>query len=107
MPLSTLVHETYCAATRHDVGRMWQLGCCLASYRRDQPDGGANSSLKRHGLSCRDKENADVHLDSENVSRLHAAVVHHSNGKVYLIDLQSVRRVLRSLTMIAESPAAS
>lgn len=39
---------------------------------------------------CRDRDSADVHLDSENVSRLHAAVVHHSNGKVYLIDLQSV-----------------
>jgi hypothetical protein len=33
----------------------------------------------------------DIHLDSENVSRSHAAVVHHINGNPYIIDLQSVR----------------
>lgn len=42
-------------------------------------------------MVCRQKENVDFHLDSPNVSRNHAAVVHHNNGNTYLIDLQSVR----------------
>lgn len=41
----------------------------------------------------RDKESVDIHLDSEAVSRNHAAIVHHTTGKVYIIDLHSVRSV--------------
>jgi hypothetical protein len=40
---------------------------------------------------CRQRGVVDVHLDSEEISRSHAAVVHHSNGNIYLIDLNSVR----------------
>lgn len=38
----------------------------------------------------RDKATVDIHLDDESVSRNHAAIVHHKEGKIYIIDLDTV-----------------
>jgi FHA domain len=38
----------------------------------------------------REQGSVDVLLTGSGASRLHAALVHHEDGKVYLIDLQSV-----------------
>ena len=32
----------------------------------------------------------DIHIDSQQLSRSHAAIVHHTDGTIYVIDLQSV-----------------
>ena len=39
----------------------------------------------------REPETADIILTGLGASRTHAALVHHEDGKTYLIDLQSVR----------------
>lgn len=39
----------------------------------------------------RAKELVDIHLDDNSCSRVHAALVHHQDGRLFLIDLQSVR----------------
>lgn len=37
---------------------------------------------------------ADVIVSTNTVSRLHAAIVHHSDGRIYLIDLKSTHGTL-------------
>jgi pSer/pThr/pTyr-binding forkhead associated (FHA) protein len=49
-----------------------------------------DASARICAVLFRDKDVVDIHLDSELVSRQHAAIVHHTSGKVYIIDLQSV-----------------
>jgi NIMA-interacting peptidyl-prolyl cis-trans isomerase 1 len=46
-------------------------------------DGGAVTTFGRAA------ESVDVHVDDAAASRLHAAIVHHENGSVYLIDTSS------------------
>jgi hypothetical protein len=41
-------------------------------------------------LFGRDASVADVVIDDDAVSRRHAALVHHNDGRVYVIDLASV-----------------
>ena len=45
-------------------------------------------------LFGREAETADIVLTGPGASRTHAALVHHEDGKTYLIDLQSVRSAM-------------
>jgi len=44
---------------------------------------------KSHVVLGRDASAVEVAVDNRGVSRTHAAIVHHRNGRVYLIDLKS------------------
>ena len=37
-------------------------------------------------------DQVDICLDDASCSRVHAALVHHQDGRIFLIDLHSVRR---------------
>ncbi len=37
-------------------------------------------------------DQVSIALDHQSCSRVHAAIVHHTDGRIFLIDLQSVRR---------------
>uniref|UniRef100_A0A7S0UMW3 Peptidyl-prolyl cis-trans isomerase n=1 Tax=Polytomella parva TaxID=51329 RepID=A0A7S0UMW3_9CHLO len=43
-------------------------------------------SDKSYYLFGRDKEHVDYHLNHDSCSRLHAAIVHHKDGRIFLID---------------------
>jgi hypothetical protein len=53
-------------------------------------------SVWRPVIACcnsrRIREQVDIVLDDSSCSRVHAALVHHSDGRLFVIDLQSVRR---------------
>lgn len=55
---------------------------------------GQRTSLsdKPYYLVGREAGQVDIVVNDPSVSRLHAAIVHHADGRTYLIDLQSVRR---------------
>lgn len=41
-------------------------------------------------LLSRDASSCDIVLDDKAVSRMHAAIVHHHDGRCFVIDLKSV-----------------
>ena len=49
-----------------------------------------NVDTKAYYVFGRVREAVDIHLDDSSCSRSHAALVHHNDGRVFLIDLQSV-----------------
>jgi pSer/pThr/pTyr-binding forkhead associated (FHA) protein len=49
----------------------------------------------------RDQDTVDIHLQDDSVSRHHAAIVHHTTGKVYVIDLDSVRHCVTILIALS------
>ena len=42
---------------------------------------------------------ADLVIDDPSVSRCHAALVHHNDGRIYMIDLASVSKVFNHLKL--------
>eukprot|EP01111_Echinosteliopsis_oligospora_P007096 TRINITY_DN2170_c0_g1_i1.p1 TRINITY_DN2170_c0_g1~~TRINITY_DN2170_c0_g1_i1.p1 ORF type:complete len:252 (-),score=50.63 TRINITY_DN2170_c0_g1_i1:47-754(-) len=64
---------------------------------------GANSSYVFGRLA----DVCDIILDDPSVSRIHAAIVHHGNGKAYLIDLRSAHKTFLNKSEIAtETPVS-
>eukprot|EP00873_Tetraselmis_striata_P040608 jgi/Tetstr1/460872/TSEL_006030.t1 len=54
-----------------------------SSIERHEIDGKAHYTFGRDATSC------DIELRHSSCSRMHAAVVHHEDGRLFLIDLQS------------------
>ncbi len=48
------------------------------------------------GSCSRDATACDIVINHESVSRIHAAIVHHQDGRIFLIDLASVSVVERA-----------
>jgi pSer/pThr/pTyr-binding forkhead associated (FHA) protein len=44
-----------------------------------------------HYVFGRDSAESTILIDDPSVSRRHAAIVHHKDGRIYIIDLASVR----------------
>jgi len=62
---------------------------CLEVSKNDEKIETLPLGKKRYYVFGRNPEVCDVVLDHESISRKHAAIVHHTSGKLYLIDLQA------------------
>lgn len=61
----------------------------LEVFKSDEKIDTVPLGAKKYIVFGRSPEVCDVLLDHTSISRKHAAIVHHTSGKVYLIDLQS------------------
>jgi len=65
------------------------VGAHLEVFKNDAKIETLPLGAKKYTVFGRNDEVCDVVIDHPSASRKHAAIVHHTSGKVYLIDLQS------------------
>jgi hypothetical protein len=71
--------------------------CREATLEVRAPDGGVETlpiDMRPWYTLGRDADACDIALAGPRASRLHAALVHHTDGRLFLIDLGSVRAVV-------------
>lgn len=89
MSRRNVVHCDICACS-------WASQPCRVSYIEDVSQGTSATTYdidqKPFYLIGRDSSlSNDVLVDDASVSRRHAAIVHHEDGRIFIIDLASVR----------------